>query len=524
MTFPEVIEGNDCLHNSVRLDEDVLYFLFVGPLRATGLLEYVQNNMSKRTGRRVSYVAMMPDVVESYPSFLDEFVVVNPEAQAALLKKQKNQLRRQKQTGKSSPRQRQTPLPTLALGKFYSIVSENETCKNIVNRLLERQGELDLIMWSSSANLKFHQDPRVHLIGPEPSIARQANNKAWQYKTLAPHIPVVDFRVCEGRNEMLQTVREVRPEWKHGVFVTLPFSAAGSNSMVTHEDQEVETHFHKDETYLITKYTPHRFDPSIVAVVANENEVFVGGVADQIIEHGNSFRGSTFPTVLPVDAVTKIMDYTRTVGQVLARHGFRGIYGCDFIVDDQGEVFFIEINARKTGSTLYTMCATDYVYSPDTPNLLEMEYMAVTEGRLPEVKEITFFDPETTLHWGTYFCRSDARIVTSTYIHPTLTERELFRKVKEYNKGDSVVFDHVGSNISVEYRGIVARIVAVDLTREGVLKLLEDGSESLKHTLNLDLSEPGDDESDEEIHLFEREELPNENDVEKVFEVETEAQ
>ena len=53
-----------------------------------------------------------------------------------------------------------------------------------------------------------------------------------------------------------------------------------------------------DEPYLISRFIPHTYDPTVLAVVADEDDVYIAGVADQRIEKGTRFTGSFFPSVL----------------------------------------------------------------------------------------------------------------------------------------------------------------------------------------------------------------------------------
>ena len=115
----------------------------------------------------------------------------------------------------------------------------------------------------------------------------------------------------------------------------------------------------KRQNYLISRYLPHDYDPTVLGVVANENDIYIAGVADQFIEHDTQFVGSVFPTALEENMIIQIEQHTRPVGQWLAREGFRGIFGCDYLVDPEGGVFFIEVNARKQGTAMEFCCTLE---------------------------------------------------------------------------------------------------------------------------------------------------------------------
>lgn len=96
-----------------------------------------------------------------------------------------------------------------------------------------------------------------------------------------------------------------------------------------------------DTTYLISRYIPHSYDPTVLGVVANEKDVYIAGVADQQIVDGNKFTGSTYPSRLPGKVIDTLKEYTRKIGRFMGSLGYRGIFGCDFIVDDDFNIFFL---------------------------------------------------------------------------------------------------------------------------------------------------------------------------------------
>ena len=149
--------------------------------------------------------------------------------------------------------------------------------------------------------------------------------------------------------------------------------------------------------------TPIRGTRPYSAWLANEREVFIGGVADMNIVGGNKFRGSTYPSQLPAEVRHRLREYTRAVGRKLGELGFRGIFGCDYIVDDAGGIFFIEVNPRKQGTTMEYCCTMEHVLPPGAPNMPELEIWAVLDGAFPPNMVEPDYDAAESgiVHWGT---------------------------------------------------------------------------------------------------------------------------
>lgn len=129
-----------------------------------------------------------------------------------------------------------------------------------------------------------------------------------------------------------------------------------------------------NDVYLISLFIPHQLDPTVLAVVANEDDAYIAGVADQVIVDGNRFIGSKFPSTVNNKQRTKLYDYPTEVGKMLGRKGYRGIFGCDYLVDNDGEVFFLEINARKQGTTLEFCFTLEQSLPEGSPMLPELGY------------------------------------------------------------------------------------------------------------------------------------------------------
>lgn len=459
----------DVSFTNVRLDPKAFYFVYVGELKAFGLNVFYSRAFEKDQGPRVGAICIVPDVLDRYA--YENVVVINPEAA---------QLAR---------RQGRRAALRIPASRFAVHVSNSPYVRELVDKLVERQGELPVWMFESKPELTLLETPGVRLIGPSTTLSYRLNDKTWQYETFHSKIPVVDFRVCIGVDGLLNYTESIRPKCPDGVFVSYDYSAGGTESMITRSQEEVAKRFTEPfGRYLVTHYTKHEHDPTVLACVANEDEVYVAGVADQRIQNGHKFRGSTYPSVLPSDVQAQLIDYTRTVGRTLAKFGYRGVYGCDYIVDGNGEILFIELNPRKQGTTMEFCCTLDQILPHGSPSLMELEYYAVTRGAFPE----NTVEPDRSLqlvqtspiHWGTYNHKVErADESTSVSMPQDMHELWLFRRVADGRPGGFLYLEHVGENILVKPGAFLARVVSVDSTRRGMLEQLSRGERNLKQTI-----------------------------------------
>jgi hypothetical protein len=450
--------------SNFQLEEDTEYFLYIGELKNYGLNVFLKEALTRIFSRKIDFIAIVPDIFEQYN--YDNIIVINPIPQTDECQYNDHICCR------------------FSSKEYTSVVSENLRIRSLIKRLLNRQEHIYIYMYESIPEMTLDEIPNVSILGPEKHIARKVNSKIYQYQKLKDILPVVDFRVCHGLDSLIQTAQELFPFWTDGIFACREYSAAGVNSIVAHHVDDIKNRFSApDEPYLISRFIPHTYDPTVLAVVADEDDVYIAGVADQCIEEGTRFTGSSFPSKLDEKIITKLMEYTRISGKWLAREGYRGIFGCDFLVDNNDEIFFLEINARKQGTTLEFCCTLEQSLPPGSPMLPELEFYAVTEGVFPaNIVEIKS-NPKN-LHWGTYNYKIHDPVQTEGYIPQSAQEREAFKKVADGKlKKDFLILEHAGCDFIVAQGAFIARIVALGHSPGDVQQGLNQGRKTIELTI-----------------------------------------
>jgi len=449
LSFPQ----DPILFNSIELDPDRAYFIYVGEIKAYGLNPFLIPVLEQIYGRPVCCIAIVPDVLASYP--YSNLAVLNNES-----------YRYHCSTGllvncRPSP------------GTFADEVSSSFLAQELLESILREQDSIYIHMFASRPEMNLIDGENVRLLGPDPALAHHFNNKIIQYRMACQlGIPVPEGFCCNCLEEALESAQSFFHSGDE-VFISEAYSAAGSNSAFVCTCEEIQKRFiETEQPYLVTRRVPHSHDPTVLAVVANGEDVYVASVADQKMEE-NRFRGSTFPTVLKKDIVERIKEYTKLVGRYMGAQGYRGIFGCDYIVDDRGQIFFVEVNARKQGTTLESTL-TMLHRLPGHPSLPEIEFCAITRGKLPQGL-IEMDSTESDLCWGTYNVKCQEDVLAVRDIPRLQNETEVFRSVFE-STGDqsfAIVEDYVGPGIYQRAGGFVGRCIAVGKTLPEVHRLLK---------------------------------------------------
>ena len=450
----------DVKSSNTDLDGDRSWFLYVGEMKTAGLNRFLVKPLTARYSKPAVCIHVVPDILAFYPD--DIFLVVGPGAE---------------QAGPDTPERRNS---RISPPEFAFLASSDEVVRGTVDQILKMQGELFVNVFESSPELEFASDDRIKIIGPDPEVAVSINNKLYQYEMAVDlNIPVPDGSTFTDLDEALGFADGI---FSHGsrAFVSGAYSAGGSNSIVASTREEIASRFDDaSDGLLVTEFIEHRHDPTVLGIVAGENDVYIASVADQHIQ-GTRFIGSTFPTLLDEETVHKLKNITRKVGSHMGSNGYRGVFGCDFIVDDEGKIFFIEINARKQGTTMETTLAMIHNL-PGTPTVPELEMMAVMNGRLPE--DLMEMDSvNSPLCWGTYNYKAVDDHMVEKYVPPSMKEEDLFADAMA-GRGGHVVLDHVGPKTYISKGGFVARVVAAGPTLGDVRIGLRAGVRQIQMSL-----------------------------------------
>jgi len=453
------------LYENIALNQRTQYFLYVGEIKALYLNEFLRESLSAIHGKETDYIAIVPDALETYPD--ENLLVINPAA-----------AKESRELGKK--------VSCRIPGKqFASFVSTHPRVIELVETLTARQGELLINVFQTLPELTLDRIAGVRIIGPDCRLADTWNSKFYMYRTLQGFVPLPEFRICGSRKELLQATIELRDRWRDGIFLTLEYSAAGAFSFLTHSEQELlEKLGDWQPPYLISQFIPHEYDPTVLAVVANEKDVYIGGIADQQMVEVNKFRGSVYPSALPSDTLRGLKELTRRVGRIMGSSGYRGIFGCDYVLDTNSNIFFVEVNARKQGTTMEMCCNLEISLPKGSPNLPELEYFAVTENRFPE-NAVELEGNPSGIHWGTYNLKVDREVVTRKSLRQPTHEREVFRRIAAGpgNALQHIVLEHIGADFVVKPGTFLGRVISVARNHQAVCRGLDEGKRTLEETI-----------------------------------------
>lgn len=468
-----LIMDSEVLFSNFRYDPNIYYFFYFGDVKSYYLNSFIQDVLQSKIGEKeVQFIAVVPDVFSQYD--YPNIIVINPAIRDNF-----------SCNATETPEVQPTKICCrINSSVFMSAVSSSPSIRKLIDIILENQNELYIYLFESVDEMTLDEINGVTLLGPDKSLSKTINNKIAQYRHVGDLLPTAEHHFCDNRTTLVTITKDLRNEWNDGIFVSCEYSAAGANSLVTKTQEELEKWcVNMKGPFLVSRFIPHNLDPTVLAVVANENDVYIAGIADQVIEDGNRFIGSTFPSVASEKQKKLLHQYTVIVGQMLGRLGYRGIFGCDYIIAHDGTIYFIEINARKQGTTLEFCYTLEQALPDKAPMLPALEYYAVTENKFPEncvELQLSF----NSLNWGTYNYKILEAVITTGVVPHNPYERTSFRKIANNTlKNHFVVLEHVGSGFTVMPGTFLARVVSVAETKEDMEAGIRQGVGFINQTI-----------------------------------------
>ncbi|MFM8413391.1 MAG: ATP-grasp domain-containing protein [Planctomycetota bacterium] len=232
-----------------------------------------------------------------------------------------------------------------------------------IRRLHENFPESYVLCYQSSRAVErlAREYPSIRIMNPAAAITEMLNRKSWvrrQLKRLGvPVIPGSEIRLAPGQFPVLAK--------RHGLplVVSLDHSAAGCGVHLVHDEADFRAlaDAHRGAPASVMQFIDGR--SLSMAAVRTHEAVLLGEASLQVIGQpgltnlsfgwcGNDFSG----THLQEREVEQMRAIQARVGDWLGdlrvgdHHGFRGIFGIDFISDGRN-VYFTEINPRFLGTT-----------------------------------------------------------------------------------------------------------------------------------------------------------------------------
>ena len=212
------------------------------------------------------------------------------------------------------------------------------------------------------------------------------NNKIEIRKSFENLVPTLKYKYClieELNYEQLSN------ELGTNKFVVQGEKGAGGNTTYLVNSEEDLSTIKKENVngrYSISKYIKH-LPINITLIIGNKNIIYFPISIQLILLIDKKFKyvggDYAYEKFLSNGVKNKIYKYSKIIGEKIKMLGYKGILGIDFLLTEEKQIVFMEVNPRFQASSfllsneLEKKCGT---------NLAKMHYLAVCNKKIKNVK------------------------------------------------------------------------------------------------------------------------------------------
>jgi len=241
--------------------------------------------------------------------------------------------------------------------------SESEFIQDLINKLVKKQGRV-FILGLTSACLDLKNEKAI-ILGPNPKIATKIDNKVTHIKLFE------ELDVPRNKTRFYVSIDEIKKSEKYPFYVSASYTSGGHESGTIYSDNDLEVFFsklrdiNKSSLFLVADLiTDITLSPNVNAMICGDCDTRIICISDQILR-GNQYLGNIYPSKSDDQEREIIIQTTKKIGNHLAKLGFRGLFGLDFIISSESQIFCIDLNPRRQGGYLCNILMSKKVNIPE---------------------------------------------------------------------------------------------------------------------------------------------------------------
>jgi predicted ATP-grasp superfamily ATP-dependent carboligase len=218
----------------------------------------------------------------------------------------------------------------------------------IAKQLFAKQEQIPV--YSFTTSFLELSDPRWLVLGPNSTVSTFFDNKIEHYKLFKQlGLPTNKARVFRNKDELLRKNRT------YPGYITASYTSGGNESGLIYNEEMLRSFLSRLRgvndrgQFLVAEVFEHIVAmPNVNAIVTGKNKTSVLVISDQIMR-GTRYLGNVYPASASPKHVEQIKRITIKIGNFLSRKGYRGLFGCDFLVNNKGKLVVIDLNPRHQG-------------------------------------------------------------------------------------------------------------------------------------------------------------------------------
>lgn len=215
------------------------------------------------------------------------------------------------------------------------------------------------------------------------NISLDLNNKFVVRDFVKNIVPVLDYFFVDKNQLDYEKLKQMMGSDK---FVIQAAHGSGGESTYLIESEDINSIItNKNIKYCVSKYQKHI--PLNSTLIIGKKDVLQLPCSVQLIlltENKFKYVGADFVYIkkLKSNILDKLYRYSHKIAVLLQAKGYRGILGIDFILCENGKLFFMEINPRFQASSFLISC---YLEKNFNTSIAELHYSAITGKNIDQI-------------------------------------------------------------------------------------------------------------------------------------------
>lgn len=214
------------------------------------------------------------------------------------------------------------------------------------------------------SNYIVNNNLNVRLVLPKYEIVKFWDNKINQYENLSKVVRVPYYKVYDSIFQF------IRLDVIEKVFISSENSEGGSFcSVFDGNKKDLLKFLNKKSRIRVSEYIEIKKELSVHVVIFPKYNI-IGPILKQENENQVVFKSIEYPTTYSYE----VIKYIDNISTELRKSGYLGVVGIDLMIDSNSNLYLVEINPRKMGSSLMDSLMFEMMYGYSLPVL---EYMSL---------------------------------------------------------------------------------------------------------------------------------------------------
>lgn len=209
------------------------------------------------------------------------------------------------------------------------------------------------------------------------------NNKFETRELFKNEVPILDYVWLHGSELDYESIKL---KFNAETFVVQAETGAGGDTTyLVNSKEDLENIKDKNTRYCISKYLKHT--PLNITLIVGDSDIIFLPISTQLIlltDNRFKYVGGDFihSGQLDINVINKVNEYSARIISKVKDIGYRGILGIDYILCENGDVLFMEINPRFQASSFLI---SQYLEKYCTSSIAKLHYQALSGKRINKI-------------------------------------------------------------------------------------------------------------------------------------------